>query len=73
MKIDLNDPCALNRFHALEDPRQACEIVRGLIDGKVWPEVTLWRLHGFCEMAMHIGKLIGEGRLKDPHNLCRLP
>ena len=71
--IDPLDPNPMNRFHGISDPKEACAIVRGMIDGVVYPEVTLWRLHSFCEMAMWTGKRIGEGKMKDPHGLANLP
>lgn len=69
--IDLNDTGFMNRFHAIDDPKVAGEIVKGIIDGKEWPEVTLWRLYDFTQNALVFGRLIGEGKVKDPNGFSR--
>lgn len=63
-RIDPMDPSPMNRFHSLDSPDEAASIVHRMIQGEVFPEVTLWRLHSYCQNAIDIGRLIERREAK---------
>ena len=70
-RIDPHDPSPMNRFNAIDRAEDAVEVVDGLLNGIVWPEVTLWRLRSYCEMAPFYGQLMERNARKQETNNAR--